>query len=110
MFHGATKKMKIKRKTFDDSGKRTTTDQILEVPIKAGLKKGSKIRFKGVGDQEEGGQQDMVFIVEEVSVDPCWMNAPILVGAEHATNISNRRNILSSVETVTILSTPSTST
>ncbi|KAK4149061.1 protein psi1 [Chaetomidium leptoderma] len=65
MFLGVTKKMKIKRKMFDDTGKRTTTDTVLEVPIKPGLKKGSKIRFKGVGDQEEGGQQDLVFIVEE---------------------------------------------
>ncbi|KAI6359696.1 hypothetical protein MCOR25_006963 [Pyricularia grisea] len=65
MYNGTNKKMKIKRKMFDDSGKRTTTDTVLEVPIKPGLKKGSKIRFKGVGDQEEGGQQDLVFIVEE---------------------------------------------
>ncbi|KAK3685007.1 DnaJ domain-containing protein [Podospora appendiculata] len=65
LFAGVTKKMKIKRKMFDDTGKRTTTDTVLEVPIKPGLKKGSKIRFKGVGDQEEGGQQDLVFIVEE---------------------------------------------
>lgn len=68
MYHGLTKKMKIKRKTFDESGKRTTSDQVLEVPIKPGLKKGSKIKFKGVGDQEEGGKQDLHFIVEEVSV------------------------------------------
>ncbi|KAK1972824.1 DnaJ domain-containing protein [Colletotrichum sublineola] len=65
LFRGVTKKMKIKRKTFDDSGKRMTTDTVLEVPIKPGLKKGSKIKFKGVGDQEEGGQQDLHFIVEE---------------------------------------------
>ncbi|KAK1776488.1 DnaJ domain-containing protein [Copromyces sp. CBS 386.78] len=65
LFNGTTKKMKIKRKTFDETGKRTTSDTVLEVPIKPGLKKGSKIRFKGVGDQEEGGQQDLVFIVEE---------------------------------------------
>ncbi|KAK0719771.1 hypothetical protein B0H67DRAFT_163971 [Lasiosphaeris hirsuta] len=65
LYAGVTKKMKIKRKMFDETGKRTTTDTVLEVPIKPGLKKGSKIRFKGVGDQEEGGQQDLVFIVEE---------------------------------------------
>lgn len=65
LFNGVTKKMKIKRKTFDETGKRITSDTLLEVPIKPGLKKGSKIRFKGVGDQEEGGQQDLVFIVEE---------------------------------------------
>lgn len=68
LFSGVTKKMKIKRKSFDDTGKRTTTDQVLEVPIKPGLKKGSKIKFKGVGDQEEGGKQDLHFIVEEVSL------------------------------------------
>ncbi|KAL7805581.1 DnaJ-domain-containing protein [Trichoderma longibrachiatum ATCC 18648] len=62
---GTTKKMKIKRKTFDESGKRVQTDQILEVPIKPGLKKGSKIKFNGVGDQVEGGRQDLHFIVEE---------------------------------------------
>lgn len=65
LFNGVTKKMKIKRKMFDETGKRTTTDTVLEVPIKAGLKKGSRIRFKGVGDQEEGGQQDLAFIIEE---------------------------------------------
>ncbi|KAK2058557.1 DnaJ-domain-containing protein [Colletotrichum caudatum] len=65
LFRGVTKKMKIKRKTFDETGKRMTTDTVLEVPIKPGLKKGSKIKFKGVGDQEEGGQQDLHFIVEE---------------------------------------------
>ncbi|KAG6006938.1 hypothetical protein E4U21_006557 [Claviceps maximensis] len=65
LFNGVTKKMKIKRKTFDENGKRIQTDQILEVPIKAGLKKGSKIKFNGVGDQVEGGRQDLHFIVEE---------------------------------------------
>lgn len=65
MFHGAKKKMKIKRKMFDDTGKRTTTDHMLEVPISVGMKKGAKIRFKSVGDQEEGGQQDLLFIVDE---------------------------------------------
>lgn len=67
LFTGTHKRMKIKRKLFDDSGKRTTEDRILEMDIKPGLKKGSKIKYKGVGDQEEGGQQDLHFIVEEVS-------------------------------------------
>ncbi|KAI9646745.1 Molecular chaperone (DnaJ super) [Ciborinia camelliae] len=66
LFNGCHKKMKIKRKTFDpETGKRQTTDRILEMDIKPGLKKGSKIKFKGVGDQEEGGQQDLHFIIEE---------------------------------------------
>ena len=66
LFKGATKKMKIKRKVFDpNTGQRTTQDKILEIPIKPGLKPGSKIKFSGVGDQEEGGTQDLHFIVTE---------------------------------------------
>jgi len=68
LFKGTTKKMKIKRKKFDQTtGKQTIEDRILEVPIKPGLKAGSKIKFKDVGDQVEGGTQDLHFIVEEVS-------------------------------------------
>lgn len=69
LFRGTHKKMKIKRKAFDEvTGKRTTQDKVLEMDIKPGLKKGSKIKFKGVGDQEEGGQQDLHFVVEEVLI------------------------------------------
>ncbi|KAJ9627266.1 Molecular chaperone (DnaJ super) [Taxawa tesnikishii (nom. ined.)] len=68
LFNGTTKKMKIKRKTYDEmTGKQSTQDRILEVPIKKGLKPGSKIKFNGVGDQVEGGTQDLHFIVEEKS-------------------------------------------
>ena len=69
IFNGAHKKMRIKRKTYDDgSGKRKVEDKILEVDIKPGYKAGTKIKFKGVGDQEEGGTQDLHFIVQEVSL------------------------------------------
>lgn len=66
LFKGTHKKMRFQQKIFDASGKRTTKDRILEMDIKPGLKKGSKIKFQGVGDQEEGGRQDLHFIVEEV--------------------------------------------
>ncbi|KAK8170063.1 DNAJ heat shock family protein-like protein [Phyllosticta citrichinensis] len=66
LFSGTTKKMKIKRKTYDPAtGKQSTQDRILEVPIKKGLKPGSKIKFSDVGDQVEGGTQDLHFIVSE---------------------------------------------
>jgi DnaJ family protein B protein 4 len=66
MFSGTTKKMKIKRKTYDPAtGKQSTQDRILEVPIKKGLKAGSKIKFSDVGDQVEGGTQDLHFVVSE---------------------------------------------
>jgi DnaJ family protein B protein 4 len=89
LFKGTHKKMKIKRKAFDEvTGKRTTQDKVLEMDIKPGLKKGSKIKFKGVGDQEEGGQQDLHFVVEEV----CFPHSRIL----HFTNELYRKNIHSS--------------
>ncbi|KAF2639002.1 DnaJ-domain-containing protein [Massarina eburnea CBS 473.64] len=66
LFNGTTKKMKIKRKTYDPAtGKQSTQDRILEVPIKKGLKAGSKIKFSDVGDQVEGGTQDLHFIISE---------------------------------------------
>ena len=67
LFKGGKKKMKIRRKTFDDSGKRRVEEKILEMEIKPGYKSGTKIKFKGVGDQEEGGTQDMHFIITEVN-------------------------------------------
>jgi DnaJ family protein B protein 4 len=68
LYSGTTKKMKIKRKTYDsDTGRQSTQDRILEVPIKKGLKAGSKIKFSDVGDQVEGGTQDLHFIVSEVT-------------------------------------------
>lgn len=67
LFNGTKKKMKIKRKTYDDgSGKRKMEDKILDIVIKPGYKAGTKIKFQGVGDQE-GGTQDLHFIVQEVS-------------------------------------------
>jgi len=66
LYKGTTKKMKIARKKFDQAtNKQIKEDRILEVPIKPGLKAGSKIKFKDVGDQVEGGTQDLHFIVEE---------------------------------------------
>ena len=67
LFTGTRKKMKIKRKTFDaGTGKRNTEEKILDMEIKPGYKAGTKIKFKAVGDQEEGGVQDMHFIISEV--------------------------------------------
>jgi DnaJ family protein B protein 4 len=71
MYKGVTKKMKIKRKKFDPAtGKQQQEDRILEMNIKPGLKAGSKFKFQDVGDQVEGGTQDLHFIVEAVSSLP----------------------------------------
>ena len=66
LYRGAHKKLKVKRKTYDEAtGKRSVQDKILEVDIKPGMKAGSKFKFKGMGDQEEGGSQDLHLILEE---------------------------------------------
>lgn len=66
MFNGAKKRMKIHRKTFDPrTGKQASEEKILEVPIKQGIKAGSKITFKDCGDQIEGGTQDIQFVLQE---------------------------------------------
>ncbi|KAJ9302741.1 hypothetical protein DTO271G3_115 [Paecilomyces variotii] len=65
MFHGTTKKVVTKSKVFDPSGKRTTQEVTLEANIKPGLRAGSKIKYRNVGDQEEGGKQDVHLIVKE---------------------------------------------
>jgi len=65
LYTGAKKKMKINRKKFDAKGQRTKEEKILEMDIKPGLKAGSKIKFSGVGDETDGGSQDLHFIVTE---------------------------------------------
>ncbi len=68
MYTGTHKKMKMQQKVFDENGKRSVKDRIMEMDIKPGLKKGSKIKFQNVGDKEEGGRQDLHFVVEEVGL------------------------------------------
>lgn len=66
IFNGATKKLKVQRKTYDQqTGKQNVEDKILSVPINKGIKAGSKIKYKDMGDQVEGGTQDLHFIVKE---------------------------------------------
>ena len=66
IFEGTTKKLKVQRKTYDSqTGKQAVEDKILSVPIKKGLKAGSKIKYPDMGDQVEGGTQDLHFIVKE---------------------------------------------
>jgi len=66
LFKGTTKKMKIQRKKFDDAtGKLGKEERLLTMDIKPGFKAGGKFKFTDVGDQVEGGTQDMHFIVKE---------------------------------------------
>lgn len=84
LYTGAHKRMKIKRKTFDAAtNKRKDEEKILDMEIKPGYKAGTKIKFKGVGDQEEGGTQDLHFIITQVSWETEaaeFFNIPRLIG------------------------------
>lgn len=87
LFKGTHKKMKIKRKTFDNgTNKRKLEDKILDMEIRPGYKAGTKIKFKGVGDQEEGGTQDLHFIITEVRIFPpynLWYSVTRDLANEH---------------------------
>lgn len=96
LFNGSHKKMKIKRKTFDNgTNKRRLEDKILDMDIRPGYKAGTKIKFKGVGDQEEGGTQDLHFIITEVRIIESSSASPHIfisnVIAERTSPIQTRR-------------------
>lgn len=79
IYYGTTKKIKTKSKSFDAMGKRTTQEVTLEASIKPGLRAGSKIKYRNIGDQEEGGRQDVHLIVKEVCDYPTERNPPNLL-------------------------------
>jgi len=62
LYSGTTKHLKIGRKLARGGQE----DKILDVPIHAGYKSGTKIRFPRSGnEQPDGSAQDIVFVVEE---------------------------------------------
>jgi DnaJ homolog subfamily B member 4 len=66
LFIGSVRKMKIKKKIQDISGKITNVSKIINIDIKAGWKEGTKIRFNGEGDELLGmPPQNIVFIILE---------------------------------------------
>lgn len=79
--------MEVKRRLFDEvTGKIMYEEKVLEMDIIPGLKKRSKIKFKGVGDETEFGKQDLHFIVEEASARP-WDKSSILISSMRGTTI-----------------------
>ncbi len=67
LFYGATKKLKITRKVLDVSGNQKSKAETIEVPIRAGFKKGTKITFAEKGGDEDRNTiaADLVFEIDE---------------------------------------------
>ncbi|KAI7741604.1 hypothetical protein M8C21_006899 [Ambrosia artemisiifolia] len=66
LYKGTTKKMKISRDIADVSGKTMTVEEILNINIKPGWKKGTKITFPEKGNEQPNTiPADLVFVIDE---------------------------------------------
>ncbi|GBF97350.1 hypothetical protein Rsub_10997 [Raphidocelis subcapitata] len=68
LYKGCTKKLKVTRHVYDEpSGKPANVSEVVEVCVRPGWKKGTKITFAGKGDERPGRPPaDLQFVVEEV--------------------------------------------
>jgi len=67
LYNGKTKKMKVTRKSLSPG---RPTEKVLQVPIKPGLKAGTRITYSGEGDEIEPGlAEDIVFVLREYKHD-----------------------------------------
>ncbi|XP_071691322.1 uncharacterized protein [Rutidosis leptorrhynchoides] len=66
LYKGTTKKMKISRDIVDISGKSMTVEEILNINVKPGWKKGTKITFPEKGNEQPNMiPADLVFVIDE---------------------------------------------
>lgn len=64
LYKGTTKKLKVGRTTANGR----TEEKVVTIDVKAGWKKGTKVRFAGAGNEiAPGVSQDLVFVVDERS-------------------------------------------
>mmetsp|Transcript_56928 Transcript_56928/g.78932 ORF Transcript_56928/g.78932 Transcript_56928/m.78932 type:complete len:354 (-) Transcript_56928:989-2050(-) len=64
-YKGVTKKIKVTRKEVDSHGRITTGTKILQIPIKPGMKEGTKFTFHNEGDQSPTHEtQDIIFTLK----------------------------------------------
>ncbi|KAK4263384.1 hypothetical protein QN277_028802 [Acacia crassicarpa] len=67
IYKGCEKRFGISRIVIDALGNTITVDEVVEVKVKPGWKKGTKITFPGRGNQEPGSPSpaDLVFVLED---------------------------------------------
>ena len=64
-YNGVTKKVKVTRKVVDGNGQSRQESKVLEIPIKPGMKEGTKFTFHGEGDQSlTHAPQDLIFTLK----------------------------------------------
>eukprot|EP00210_Caulerpa_lentillifera_P006711 g6413.t1 len=64
LYTGTVKKMKISRNLTDSSGKTMQVSEIVEIHVKPGWKKGTKITFEEKGDEKPGTiPADIIFVM-----------------------------------------------
>lgn len=66
LYKGLTKKMKISKIVESSSGKEETQSKIVEIPIRAGMKEGTKITFEREGDERPNHiPADIIFVIKQ---------------------------------------------
>nr|XP_043616539.1 dnaJ homolog subfamily B member 13-like [Erigeron canadensis] len=66
LYKGTTKRMKISRDIADISGKTMTVEEILNINVKPGWKKGTKITFPEKGNEQPNMiPADLIFVIDE---------------------------------------------
>jgi DnaJ-class molecular chaperone len=66
LYNGCLKKFSITRKRFDPAGELVDTEKTLNINIKSGWKKGTKITFVNEGDEAPNTiAPDIVFVIQE---------------------------------------------
>ena len=67
LYNGRVRKMKVTRKSLTEG---RPTEKVLELPIRKGMKAGTRISFSGEGDELEPGiAEDIVFVIRELKND-----------------------------------------
>jgi len=65
--NGVTKKLKLTRKLYDDASRRyADAEKVIELPVRPGMKQGTKFTFKRLGNEEPGYEaSDIIFTLKE---------------------------------------------
>lgn len=67
LYNGLTKKMKISRTITDAAGNDKTESKVIQIPIRAGMKEGTKITYEKEGDEKPGHiPADIVFVIKQI--------------------------------------------